>query len=193
MLFRSAIGTKASLSEVIASITGIDAQLFTMRREVSHYSIAQRMSWASKRITTKEEDMAYSLMGIFEVNMGIIYGEGTAAAFNRLQEEILKRLSSRDQSLLVWKRDAEINYEVGSGQVFTSWSQAISKWQSNDAVSNSALALSPKAFDQSKDIATIPIEYIPTAVEAFLNTIQGQKSSVNVSLMSVRTSLFSLY
>jgi hypothetical protein len=62
-------------------------------------SIAQRMSWASRRETTRSEDIAYCLMGIFDVNMPLLYGEGTKA-FVRLQEEILKR--SYDYSLFAW-------------------------------------------------------------------------------------------
>src|SRR5450756_1783726 len=57
------------------------------------------MSWASRRSTTRSEDVAYCLMGLFDVNMPLLYGEG-AKAFIRLQEEILKR--SNDHSLFAW-------------------------------------------------------------------------------------------
>lgn len=57
------------------------------------------MNWVSKRETTRVEDIAYCLLGIFEVNMTLLYGEGLNA-FRRLQEEILKR--SDDQSILTW-------------------------------------------------------------------------------------------
>ncbi|MCJ1446298.1 MAG: hypothetical protein MMC23_006803 [Stictis urceolatum] len=62
-------------------------------------SVAQRMSWAATRQTTRVEDMAYSLMGLFDVNMSMIYGEGERA-FLRLQEEIMKY--SDDHSLFAW-------------------------------------------------------------------------------------------
>lgn len=62
-------------------------------------SIAQRMSWASRRKTKRQEDIAYCLMGIFDVNMPLIYGEGNRA-FIRLQEEILKRVN--DESIFAW-------------------------------------------------------------------------------------------
>ena len=55
------------------------------------------MSWAAERKTTRREDIAYCLMGIFNVNMPLLYGEGDKA-FMRLQEEIIKQ--STDQSLL---------------------------------------------------------------------------------------------
>ncbi|KAF2721976.1 hypothetical protein K431DRAFT_320031 [Polychaeton citri CBS 116435] len=62
-------------------------------------SVAQRMSWASRRTTTRIEDEAYCLLGLFGVNMPLIYGEGRGA-FLRLQEEIIK--ISTDQSIFAW-------------------------------------------------------------------------------------------
>lgn len=62
-------------------------------------SVASRMSWASKRQTTRIEDKAYCLMGIFGVNMTMLYGEGSKA-FLRLQEEIMK--TNDDFSLFAW-------------------------------------------------------------------------------------------
>jgi hypothetical protein len=53
------------------------------------FSVAKRMSWASKRTTTRVEDIAYSLLGLFRVNMPMLYNEGERA-FIRLQEEIIK-------------------------------------------------------------------------------------------------------
>jgi hypothetical protein len=92
------IGTKNSLRETLSTITGIDIQLF-VNTNCNNYSIAQRMSWASKRATTRLEDEAYCLMGILGVNMPLLYGEGKKS-FLRLQEEIMKR--SDDCSLFAW-------------------------------------------------------------------------------------------
>lgn len=58
------------------------------------------MSWAAGRHTTRPEDIAYCLLGIFDVNMPLLYGEGKVKAFSRLQEEIMK--TSTDQSILAW-------------------------------------------------------------------------------------------
>jgi hypothetical protein len=58
------------------------------------------MSWASERETTRIEDLAYCLIGIFSVNMPMLYGEGERA-FIRLQEEIMKVLDNH--SLFAWK------------------------------------------------------------------------------------------
>ena len=57
---------------------------------MSAFSITERMSWAESRETTREEDKAYSLLSIFDVNMPLIYGEGQEKALKRLREEIDK-------------------------------------------------------------------------------------------------------
>lgn len=76
--------------------------------------IAEKMSWASRRYTTRIEDEAYCLMGIFDVNMPLIYGEGEKA-FKRLQLEIIK--SSDDESIFVHHSDRSSWY-VGHADVF---------------------------------------------------------------------------
>lgn len=67
-------------------------------------TIAKKMSWAAKRRTTRKEDVAYCLLGIFNVNMPLIYGEGSNA-FLRLQKEIMKQ--SNDLTLFAWQEPFE--------------------------------------------------------------------------------------
>ncbi|KAI0351922.1 HET-domain-containing protein [Trametes cingulata] len=93
------LGTLSSLVGVVEEVTGIDRGVLLHQTPLSQISVARRMSWASKRVTTRVEDEAYSLMGIFGVMMPTIYGEGRAA-FRRLQEEILKQ--APDQTIFVW-------------------------------------------------------------------------------------------
>ena len=62
--------------------------------ELHHASVAQRLSWAARRATKRREDIAYCLLGIFGVNMPMIYGEGNKA-FRRLQEQIMKDIDDR--------------------------------------------------------------------------------------------------
>ncbi|PMD29348.1 HET-domain-containing protein, partial [Hyaloscypha variabilis F] len=85
------IGTKASLGEIISEITGIEDLI-----DFESACVAQKMSWAANRKTTRVEDMAYCLLGLFDVNMPPLYGEGENA-FIRLQLEILK--TSDDESI----------------------------------------------------------------------------------------------
>jgi hypothetical protein len=87
------IGTR---TEVISSITGISGE-HLRRRTIA--SVVQRMSWAAKRQTTRVENGAYRLMGLFDVHMPTLYGEGHKA-FLRLQLETLA--TSEDESLFAW-------------------------------------------------------------------------------------------
>ena len=96
-------GNRTSLVADIERMTRINADVLLHRRELGQVSLAERMSWASRRETTREEDEAYCLMGIFGINMPTIYGEGRAA-FYRLQEEIMK--ISSDQTLFTWKNES---------------------------------------------------------------------------------------
>ncbi|PVH79175.1 HET-domain-containing protein [Cadophora sp. DSE1049] len=95
------IGDKTTFSEVIELQTGIPSDVLLDFGEVfMEYSIAQVMSWASKRCTTRGEDRAYSLLGLFQVSMPMLYGEGSVQAFRRLQLEITK--TSIDHSIFAW-------------------------------------------------------------------------------------------
>lgn len=93
------IGTRKSLNVALSRITGISTEVLLNWRKYRNCSIAQRMSWASRRRTTRVEDTAYCLLGLFDINMPLLYGEGEKA-FMRLQEEIMK--VSTDQSLFAW-------------------------------------------------------------------------------------------
>lgn len=98
------IGSKRSLAYLINRITGIDEGLLLGEQPIQAFCIARKMSWAAKRRTTREEDIAYSLLGIFDVNMPLLYGEGTRA-YRRLQEEIIKQ--SSDESIFAWDDGTE--------------------------------------------------------------------------------------
>ncbi|KAH8723065.1 heterokaryon incompatibility protein-domain-containing protein [Phaeosphaeriaceae sp. PMI808] len=86
------LGDKSSLMREIAEITGISTQAFH-GGPLSEFSVDERMSWSERRETKREEDKAYSLLGIFDIYMPLIYGEGMKNAFCRLREEIEKRSS----------------------------------------------------------------------------------------------------
>ncbi|TGJ81523.1 hypothetical protein E0Z10_g7243 [Xylaria hypoxylon] len=92
------IGNRRDLARTIAEITQIDLRFFESGN-FDDFSIAQRMSWASQRQTTRVEDQAYCLLGLFGVNMPLLYGEGEQA-FVRLQQEIMKE--SDDQTIFAW-------------------------------------------------------------------------------------------
>ncbi|KAK7433854.1 hypothetical protein VKT23_020523 [Stygiomarasmius scandens] len=99
------IGTKWSLRDTISAIiTTIPRNVFE-NGDIDKYSVAQKMSWAAWRQTTRPEDQAYCLLGIFDISMSPIYGEGGAKAFMRLQQEIIK--TSDDRSIFAWISDPE--------------------------------------------------------------------------------------
>ncbi|KAI1422638.1 heterokaryon incompatibility protein-domain-containing protein [Xylaria sp. FL1777] len=94
-------GTKSGWRSLISIVTGIDPAILEDPEGLSSVPVGRRMSWAAKRNTTREEDRAYCLLGTFDVNMPMIYGEGPKA-FLRLQEEIARQTS--DLSLFAWKQ-----------------------------------------------------------------------------------------
>ncbi|KAK3313600.1 hypothetical protein B0H66DRAFT_606855 [Apodospora peruviana] len=96
-------GEKKTLAEELAAITKVSSKILVNGTLLSTLSVAQRMAWAASRETTRLEDMAYCLLGIFDVQMPLLYGEGQKA-FTRLQEEIIKE--TNDFSLFAWKTAA---------------------------------------------------------------------------------------
>ncbi|KAL6914645.1 hypothetical protein FSST1_012405 [Fusarium sambucinum] len=155
-----------NIDDLITQITGIDQTFLTaplianernasgggvLQSRLYSASIAERMSWASKRETTRIEDTAYSLLGIFGINMPLLYGEGPNA-FLRLQEEIMKH--SDDQTLLAWSL------------------------QEDDPEESGVLAISPAAFSECKDF--IPCS-VGTPTPPFQITNKGLRIEMPIS------------
>ncbi|GKT40742.1 vegetative incompatibility protein HET-E-1 [Colletotrichum spaethianum] len=99
------IGEKSTLAEMVSTITKIPCDFLNRHRRLQDVALASRMSWASGRRTSRKEDMAYCLLGLCDINMPLLYGEGERA-FVRLQQEIIKEYS--DQSLFAWGIDQAI-------------------------------------------------------------------------------------
>ena len=93
---RKRLGDKRSLKQKIRDITGI-ADSALQGASLSHFSIEERLSWIECRQTKLEEDRAYLMLGIFEVSMPLVYGEGRHKAFKRLLEEIDKPADERTE------------------------------------------------------------------------------------------------
>ncbi|KAI0874466.1 kinesin light chain [Hypoxylon argillaceum] len=83
------LGDKKSLERIICDITGIPARALR-GKPLFHFTTSERMAWAEGRKTTVPEDKVYSMLGIFETQMPVIYGEGEERALKRLREEIVK-------------------------------------------------------------------------------------------------------
>ncbi|KAK4496510.1 hypothetical protein PRZ48_012490 [Zasmidium cellare] len=93
------LGDRTQLLPDITAVTGIPDDVLIGSKPLKSVGIAVRMSWASRRETTRLEDEAYCLLGIFDINMPLLYGEGSKA-FMRLQEEIVK--VSTDHTIFAW-------------------------------------------------------------------------------------------
>ncbi|KAK4546780.1 hypothetical protein LTR36_001512 [Oleoguttula mirabilis] len=98
--YHKACSLPERLGSELAQATGIPQKVLLGTNSVYYTSIAQRMSWAAGRQATRVEDVAYSLLGLFGINMPLLYGEGPKA-FIRLQHEILRQ--SSDLSIFAWK------------------------------------------------------------------------------------------
>jgi hypothetical protein len=100
-------GNKEGLAWEVTRISGISEAVLMGEQPLADVPVAVRMSWAAMRETTREEDIAYCLLGIFDVNMPMLYGEGEKS-FIRLQEEIIKE--SPDMSIFAWKASTDMDY-----------------------------------------------------------------------------------
>ncbi|KAI0183645.1 heterokaryon incompatibility protein-domain-containing protein [Xylaria flabelliformis] len=132
------LGRRERMANLVSNITGIDENILSRNLKANHahdiqprnslcavcglpesideilrnMSVASKMSWSAKRETTRGEDRSYSLLGLFGVNMPLLYGEGEAAAWKRLLDEIIKK--SNDQSVFAFDYSAEAGYEYTS-------------------------------------------------------------------------------
>ncbi len=141
----------------------------TLSTSLSSFSIAQKMSWAARRHTTRLEDEAYSLMGLFGVNMPLLYGEGRRAFF-RLQQEILR--TSNDQSILACVGDYEPLWVprpllADSPRGFTDSdveppSIGAPKWPADGNSVPATIPLSPSARAVEISVCLCPLEVDPT-------------------------------
>lgn len=132
-------GTRQSLAPTLSKATRIDIKLLERGPgeplELSRFSVAQRMSWAADRQTKRPEDVAYCLLGLFNVHIPLLYGEGREKAFYRLQEEIMKE--HMDHSILAWgiKHDSAL-------------------WDQESAVKSGILARAPADFRSCAEIVS---------------------------------------
>ncbi|KAI5460218.1 heterokaryon incompatibility protein-domain-containing protein [Mariannaea sp. PMI_226] len=147
------IASKDKLCGMLSFITGIDESVLRGGR-LDDVSVARRMSWASHRQTSRVEDTAYCLLGIFDVNIPLIYGEGHKA-FQRLQEAIMN--TTHDQSLFAWGRIVSCPAEI-LHQSHKLGTEAIPWKPPHERQSLLGLfAESPADFRESNDIA--PVEH----------------------------------
>lgn len=174
------LGTKDSLAKEISRITTIEESYLTQSSRLTfggygdgYPCVATRMSWASMRITSRKEDVAYCLLGLFDINMPLLYGEGTKA-FSRLQQEIIRKTD--DETIFGWRGGTKSCFQEGVPS------------------SKSFLAPSPEAFADSQgfrpssssgrwmrppySITNRGIEFFGELIEAKPGLIKAERSTV---------------
>ncbi|KAI1846421.1 hypothetical protein JX266_007626 [Neoarthrinium moseri] len=159
------LGSKADLRRDLEAITSISGDVLSDASRFRQVCIASRMRWAAHRQTTRLEDMAYSLMGIFDVNMPLLYGEGSKS-FTRLQQEIMR--GSDDQSLFAW----------GVPQSPVSVEHINQSLSSNER--HGLLAKSPQDFMIASEIQPVRSKQPPTATSISNTSVRIDLPVVNI-------------
>jgi hypothetical protein len=93
----SRLGDKESLGLIIHEITKIPVDALQGKR-LSEFTVLERFSWAENRQTTRPEDAAYCLLGIFGIFMPLIYGEEKDHAMKRLRKEVQEAAEGNTKS-----------------------------------------------------------------------------------------------
>ncbi len=136
-----AVSTRTRINKDVLISNGEHRQ-----RILASLSVAQKLSWAASRSTTRPEDMAYSLLGLLNLNMPLLYGEGGQKAFRRLQKELIS--TTDDESIFAW-------YWPSMGSPKSLNSGGSSPFHDRRQCSG-ILADNVAAFRQSKDIVKLP-------------------------------------
>jgi Heterokaryon incompatibility protein (HET) len=173
----TAAGHFPALRDIISSVTRIDSKLLeqppycNLTAFLGSYSVAEKLSWAAWRVTTRIEDRAYSLLGLFDINMPLLYGEGSKA-FIRFQEEIIKEVD--DESVFAWV--------PSNGR----WAESAWGWQEDQGY-RGILAESPDDFRNSAGI--VPFRLQKTSAPA---TITSRGINIHTQVYGHHRHLFAI-
>lgn len=85
------LGSKISLEKVLHEVTKLPIEALRQTRSFKDFSVEERFQWAAARQTTVKEDKAYCLLGIFDIFLPLIYGEGENHAMQRVRDEVARR------------------------------------------------------------------------------------------------------
>jgi hypothetical protein len=138
------LGNKTELKSELSRICRIHIDAFETHRGLKRFSVAQRMSWIARREVSREEDIAYCLLGIFAVNIPLMYGEGGFRAFRRLQEEIMG--ATIDLSIFAWSDPEDPRQQLRPAQISSS------RHLDLESQMTSAFAGRPRAFELSNTV-----------------------------------------
>ena len=167
------IGEKLDLMVEISAVTGIRGEhLF----EIHSASVATKMSWISRRQTSRMEDIAYCLLGIFDVNMPLLYGEG-GKAFLRLELEITKK--SDDDSIFAWSPTSRVK---DSG-LLALWPSSFADSADIEPISRHfSLERRPYSMTNKGLELTVPQRDLPMIVLDCYETTDNGRFSISIKL-----------
>ncbi|KAI0864937.1 HET-domain-containing protein [Xylaria cubensis] len=176
-----ALGTRSELSAYLATVARIDEPFLIGKSRIDEASIAQRMSWAAMRSTSREEDEAYCLLGLFNINMPLIYGEGPKA-FRRLQEA-LAREYPEDHSLFAWgKIVKQLSDQVSYEETFRL--KPLDRKDSPGEIEDELFGLLAKSPDDFKDAGKVVCApdtgYYFQSVPTTLSVLAGRTARVDL-------------
>jgi hypothetical protein len=174
------------LLQLVSDITGIRLDVLRYPDNVMSSSNGEKMSWIAGRETTREEDVAYCLLGLFDINMPLLYGEGRKA-FARLQEEIIKQ--STDHSLFAWQWPQDYyridgrhpNLFADAPKLFSNFNKLLSYEHESDLEVNNPLStiISLTNFGMSINLELIPTAH-PDYVFGVLNNVRDELHSLKI-------------
>ena len=176
------IGDKRSLSPILESITRVPQHILKEGLSSNRPCVAQIMSWAADRMTTRVEDRAYSLIGLLDLNMPMLYGEGRKA-FHRLQLEIIR--TSNDQSIFAWGCNS---IEVRSGSIladdpsFFRGCDEMELMNQDEEFIESIRRENPELSIEDDRLGTFPITNRGIQIWLFLRPLVGSDSVFRVLL-----------
>ena len=173
------LGDRVGLAPLLEEITGIRKNILTREFHFTTASVAQRMSWAANRRSTRVEDEAYCLLGLFQVSMPTIYGEGRGA-FRRLQNEIMRERF--DTTIFAWGRWA-------TGKLEPIPLQDIYKSFPSHRDEVYLLARSPRSFNKTKGIRFTPD--VKSPLQPYTASQWKNSRSVSISYLEEDTVLTS--
>jgi hypothetical protein len=172
------LGTKITLREQISDITGVETTYLQYVDALGVASVATRMFWASQRRCTRQEDTAYCLFGLFNVQMPRLYGEGLSKAFLRLQFEVIKM--SNDESIFSWS-GVDPSMQTLGGQLV-----------------GGLLATSPGLFRSSRTVERRVFDHVGIWYHVLGTIAKDPYSSLHIgvlppSIVTILTRVFHLY
>jgi hypothetical protein len=181
------------LIEAISKKTKVPKKILTKQSLLSGVPVAQIMSWASERQTKRQEDLAYCLLGLFDIHLPLIYGEGTRA-FIRLQEEIIRE--KNDLTIFAWQQPTNTHYRgmlAHSPNEFRNGANIVRLFSRVDTTSDFMMTnkgLKIGISDARADQLWLPLDCYYGDGEEFFKDRDQSKSTLAISLRIGRSGIY---